>query len=102
MYIGTRELRQTAESRRMSKQSGADNVKKRQLQRQSTQKVWEIIAASGVKRRWVAKHLGISYGYLNQVQYGQSPMTDALRKKLSTYLGRPESELFVEIEEEAE
>ena len=86
----------------MSKQSGSSNVKKRELQRQSTQKVWSIIASSGVKRRWVAKHLGISYGYLNQVQYGQSPMTDSLRKKLSTYLGRPESELFVEIEEEAE
>ena len=86
----------------MSKQSGAENAKQRERQRLETQKVWDIIAASGVKRRWVAKHLGISYGYLNQVQYGQSPMTDALRKKLSTYLGRPESELFVEIEEEAE
>jgi transcriptional regulator with XRE-family HTH domain len=86
----------------VSKQSGLDNAKKRQVQRETTQKVWAIIAASGVKRRWVAKHLGISYGYLNQVQYGQSPMTDSLRKKLSTYLGRPESELFVEIEEEAE
>jgi len=86
----------------MSKQSGENNAKKRHLQRESTQKVWGIIAASGVKRRWVAKHLGISYGYLNQVQYGQSPMTDSLRKKLSTYLGRPESELFVDIEEEAE
>lgn len=84
----------------MSKQSGEGNIKRRQLQRQSTQKVWDIIAASGVKRRWVAKHLGISYGYLNQVQYGQSPMTESLRKKLSTYLGLPESELFVEIEEE--
>lgn len=86
----------------MSKQSGQENAKQRERQRLETQKVWDIIAASGVKRRWVAKHLGISYGYLNQVQYGQSPMTDALRKKLSTYLGRPESELFVEIEEEAE
>ena len=86
----------------MSKQSRENNAKKRHLQRESTQKVWGIIAASGVKRRWVAKHLGISYGYLNQVQYGQSPMTDSLRKKLSTYLGRPESELFVDIEEEAE
>jgi transcriptional regulator with XRE-family HTH domain len=86
----------------MSKQSGKENASQREHQRLETQKVWDIIAASGVKRRWVAKHLGISYGYLNQVQYGQSPMTDSLRKKLSTYLGRPESELFVEIEEEAE
>lgn len=86
----------------MSKQSGSENEKTRTLQRQTTQKVWTIIAASGVKRRWVAKHLGISYGYLNQVQYGQSRMTDSLRKKLSTYLGLPESELFLEIEEEEE
>jgi hypothetical protein len=83
----------------MSKQSGPHNAGQRSLQRKSTQKVWDIIQASGVKRRWVAQHLGISYGYLNQVQYGQSPMTESLKKKLSTYLGKPESELFIDIEE---
>lgn len=84
----------------MSKQSG-DNFKQVRLaQKNQTAKVWEIIRESGVKRRWVAKHLGVSYGYLNQVQYGHAPMSKAMRERLSEYLGIPEDDLFSDMRKE--
>ena len=84
----------------MSKQSGDDFKQVRVAQKRETAKVWEIIRESGVKRRWVAKHLGVSYGYLNQVQYGHAPMSQAMRERLSEYLGIPEEELFSDIRKE--
>jgi len=85
----------------MSKQSG-DNFKQIRLaQKRETAKVWEIIRESGIKRRWIAKHLGVSYGYLNQVQYGHAPMSGAMRQRLSEYLGIPENELFSDMKEES-
>jgi transcriptional regulator with XRE-family HTH domain len=85
----------------MSKQSGDDFKQIRLAQKRETAKVWEIIRESGIKRRWVAKHLGVSYGYLNQVQYGHAPMSGAMRQRLSEYLGIPESELFSDLKEES-
>lgn len=84
----------------MSKQSGDDFKQVRVAQKRQTAKVWEIIRESGVKRRWVAKHLGVSYGYLNQVQYGHSPMSKAMRERLSEYLGIPEDDLFSDMGKE--
>jgi hypothetical protein len=84
----------------MSKQSGDDFKQVRLAQKNQTAKVWEIIRESGVKRRWVAKHLGVSYGYLNQVQYGHAPMSKAMRERLSEYLGIPEEELFSDMRKE--
>ena len=78
----------------MSKQSGDAHVELRKRQRQQHERVWKIIRDSGVKRRFVAKHLGVSYGYLNQVQYGHAPMTAEMQRRLSEYLGLSEAELF--------
>ena len=78
----------------MSKQSGIANKELRDQQREENAKVWRLIKESGVKRRWVAMHLGVSYGYPNQVQYGHAPMTAEMRKRLAEYLGLSESELF--------
>lgn len=78
----------------MSKQSGDQNKELRTKQREQNAKVWQLIKDSGVKRRWVAMHLGVSYGYLNQVQYGHAPMTPEMRRRLAEYLGLSESELF--------
>lgn len=78
----------------MSKQSGDQNKQLRVEQRQQNAKVWQFIKNAGVKRRWVAMHLGVSYGYLNQVQYGHAPMTAEMRRRLSEYLGFSEAELF--------
>jgi hypothetical protein len=44
----------------MSKQSGAEHKELRVEQRQKNAKVWQLIKESGVKRRWVAMHLGVS------------------------------------------
>lgn len=85
----------------MSKQSGDDFKQIRLAQKRETAKVWEIIRESGIKRRWIAKHLGVSYGYLNQVQYGHAPMSKAMRQRLSEYLGIPENELFSDMKEES-
>jgi transcriptional regulator with XRE-family HTH domain len=85
----------------MSKQSGDSFKQIRLAQKRETAKVWEIIRESGIKRRWIAKHLGVSYGYLNQVQYGHAPMSGAMRQRLSEYLGIPESELFSDMKEES-
>jgi len=85
----------------MSKQSGDDFKQIRLAQKRETAKVWEIIRESGIKRRWIAKHLGVSYGYLNQVQYGHAPMSKAMRQRLSEYLGIPESELFSDMKKES-
>jgi plasmid maintenance system antidote protein VapI len=82
----------------MSKQSGDELKSVREAQRKGTARVWEIIAEAGVKRRWVARHLGISYGYLNQIQYGHAPMTKPMRVKLAEYLGLPEEELFSDLD----
>lgn len=54
------------------------------------------IAESGVKRRFVARRLGISYGYFNQVSYGHAPLTATLRARIAEYLGTSEAELFAE------
>jgi transcriptional regulator with XRE-family HTH domain len=78
----------------MSKQSGDASKAIRQEQKERYAKVWKLIKESGVKRRWVAMHLGVSYGYLNQVQYGHAPMTAEMRRRLSEYLGLSETELF--------
>jgi plasmid maintenance system antidote protein VapI len=82
----------------VSKQSGDELKHVRAAQRKNTSRVWEIIAEAGVKRRWVAKHLGISYGYLNQIQYGHAPMTKPMRIKLAEYLGLPEEKLFEDLD----
>ena len=78
----------------MSKQSGDASKAIRAEQKERYAKVWKLIKESGVKRRWVAMHLGVSYGYLNQVQYGHAPMTAEMRRRLSEYLGLSEAELF--------
>ena len=78
----------------MSKQSGDQHKELRIEQREKNAKVWQLIKESGVKRRWVAMHLGVSYEYLNQVQYGHAPMTAEMRRRLSEYLGLSEAELF--------
>lgn len=78
----------------MSKQSGDASKAIRAEQKERYAKVWKLIKESGVKRRWVAMHLGVSYGYLNQVQYGHAPMTAEMRRRLSEYLGLSETELF--------
>lgn len=82
----------------MSKQSGDDLKGVRAAQRENTARVWEVIAEAGVKRRWVARHLGISYGYLNQIQYGHAPMTKPMRVKLAEYLGIEEEKLFADLD----
>lgn len=56
--------------------------------------VWRLIEESGVKRRFVAKRMGISYGYLNQVEYGHAPITSSLKERFAAYFGRPVEELF--------
>jgi transcriptional regulator with XRE-family HTH domain len=86
----------------LSKQSGERFKPVRIAQKRKTAKVWEIIRESGIKRRWVAKHLGVSYGYLNQVQYGHAPMSKAMQQRLSEYLGVPEHELFGDMRKEEE
>jgi transcriptional regulator with XRE-family HTH domain len=85
----------------LSKQSGDQFKTIRLAQKSQTAKVWEIIREAGIKRRWVAKHLGVSYGYLNQVQYGHAPMSKAMRERLSEYLGIPESDLFSDMRKES-
>ena len=65
-----------------------------EARRREGERAWDLIRQSGVKRRFVAARLGISYGYLNQVAYGYAPLTDVLRARLSDYLGVPVSELF--------
>lgn len=78
--------------------SGDELREVRQKQREGSASVWAILKASGMKRRYIAKHLGVSYNYLNQVQYGQMPISKPLRKKLSEFLGIPQSKLFADLD----
>ena len=78
--------------------SGDELKEIRKKQRERTAHVWNILRASGMKRRFIAKHLGISLNYLNQVQYGQMPISKPLRKKLSEFLGIPQSKLFADLD----
>ncbi|MBA3875627.1 MAG: hypothetical protein C0498_01600 [Anaerolinea sp.] len=66
----------------------------RATRRTEGERAWQLVRESGVKRRYVARALGISYGYLNQVTYGHAPLTPALRDRLAEYLGVPVAELF--------
>jgi transcriptional regulator with XRE-family HTH domain len=70
----------------------------RKKQRERTAHVWNVLRASGMKRKFIAKHLGVSYNYLNQVQYGQMPLSKPLRKKLSAFLGIPQTRLFADLD----
>lgn len=58
------------------------------------QRAWDLIRASGVKRRFVASFIGVSYGYMNQITYGHAALTAGVKKKLADYLGVPVDELF--------
>ena len=78
--------------------SGDELKEVRKRQRERTAHVWDILRASGMKRRFIAKHLGISLNYLNQVQYGQMPISKPLRKKLSEFLGMPQNRLFADLD----
>lgn len=78
--------------------SGEERKEVRKQQRERTAHVWNVLRATGMKRRYIAKHLGVSYNYLNQVQYGQMPISKPLRKKLSSFLGIPQSSLFADLD----
>jgi transcriptional regulator with XRE-family HTH domain len=78
--------------------SGDELKEVRKRQREKTASVWEVLRATGMKRKFIAKHLGVSYNYLNQVQYGQMPLSKPLRKKLSAFLGIPQSRLFADLD----
>jgi hypothetical protein len=54
------------------KQSGPEWEARRIMQRKRTGMVWTLLKETGMKRRYIAKHLGVTIGYLNQVQYGQA------------------------------
>lgn len=58
------------------------------------QKVWQMIAESGVKRRFVAQRVGISYGYLNQLSYSERTIPAAVKAKFAAYFGTTVEELF--------
>jgi transcriptional regulator with XRE-family HTH domain len=60
------------------------------------QRVWELIEESGVKRRFVARKLGLSYGYLNQLTYGHARLTPGVKAKFAAYFELPVAELFPE------
>jgi len=78
--------------------SGDERKDVRKDQRERTAHVWNVLRASGMKRKYIAKHLGVSYNYLNQVQYGQMPISKPLRKKLSEFLGIPQTRLFADLD----
>jgi hypothetical protein len=81
------------------KQTGPNFSEQRIIQRKKTAMVWKLLEETGIKRRYIAKHLGVSYGYLNQVQYGQAPISKPMRKKISEFLGVAEIKLFEDLDE---
>lgn len=81
------------------KQTGPNFAEQRIIQRKKTARVWKLLEETGIKRRYIAKHLGVSYGYLNQVQYGQAPISGPMRKKISDFLGIEERKLFEDLDE---
>lgn len=81
------------------KQTGPGFAEARIIQRKKTAQVWRLLEETGIKRRYLAKHLGVSYGYLNQVQYGQAPISKPMRKKISEFLGVEEKRLFEDLDD---
>ena len=59
-------------------------------------RVWQLMEESGVKRRFIARKMGVSYGYLNQLEYAHAPLTNAIKAKFADYFGTTVQELFPE------
>jgi hypothetical protein len=81
------------------KQTGANFAEQRLIQRKKTAQVWRLLEETGIKRRFLARHLGVSYGYLNQVQYGQAPISGPMRKRIAEFLGVEEKRLFEDLDQ---
>jgi transcriptional regulator with XRE-family HTH domain len=62
--------------------------------------VWTLLRETGIKRRYLAQHLGVTIGYLNQVQYGQAPISKNLRRKIADFLNVDEHLLFSDLDRE--
>jgi hypothetical protein len=69
------------------KQTGPNFAEQRIIQRKKTARVWKLLEETGIKRRYIAKHLGVSYGYLNQVQYGQRLSVARCARRFLNFLG---------------
>jgi transcriptional regulator with XRE-family HTH domain len=41
----------------------------------------------------------VSYGYLNQVQYGQAPISKPMRQRIAEFLGVEEKKLFEDLDQ---
>lgn len=82
------------------KQSGPEWEARRVLQRKRTAMVWTLLRETGMKRRYIAKHLGVTIGYMNQVQYGQAPISKNLRTKIAEFLSVNEHLLFSDLDRE--
>jgi transcriptional regulator with XRE-family HTH domain len=81
------------------KQTGPNFAEQRLVQRKKTAWVWRLLEETGIKRRFLARHLGVSYGYLNQVQYGQAPISRPMRQRISEFLGVDEAKLFEDLDQ---
>lgn len=66
----------------------------RAARRAEGERAWQRIRELGIKRRYVARALGMSYGYLNQLTYGHAPLTPRIKELLAAYLGASVGELF--------
>ena len=84
----------------LMKQSGPEWESRRIMQRKRTGMVWTLLKETGMKRRYIAKHLGVTIGYLNQVQYGQAPISKNLRTKIAEFLSVEERLLFSDLDRE--
>jgi transcriptional regulator with XRE-family HTH domain len=78
----------------VSRLSGPQNSGRRLQEKIRSDKVWVMLKKTGLKRAKIAEMLGVSLGYLNQVQYGHSPMSKPLRRKLSRLFNMTEQDLF--------
>lgn len=62
--------------------------------RASSKRAWDALRETGLKRRFIARKLGMSFGYLNQIQYGHARLTPSVKRRLADFLGQSEDELF--------
>ena len=66
------------------------------MQRAATAPVWQIMDDSGIKWEAIAKYLGCHPKYLDDMRYGQVPMSRPMMEKISEFFGVSVESLFGE------
>lgn len=66
------------------------------MQRAATASVWQILDDSGIKWESIAKYLGCHPKYLEDMRFGQVPMSGPMMEKISEFLGVSVDSLFGE------